>query len=473
MTVAQTPPMGWNSWDCYGTTVTEAEVLANASFMAGHLLPYGWDTVVVDIQWYEPTARAGGYNPGAPLRLDELGRPYPAINRFPSAADGAGFRPLADRIHELGLRFGLHIMRGVPRLAADGRASQSDSRASQGDSRASRADSRGSQGDSRASQVTAGGDSPQGAYGSVAPPAVDGGLSGLGGIADRDAVCPWNTDNYGLDHDRPGAQEYYDSVGALFAGWGVDFVKADDMLWPYHEREIAAFATALRRSGREMTLSLSPGKAMSLQRLDHLRANAAMWRISDDLWDRWEDVEAQFTRLAAWAPHARPGAWPDADMLPLGHIGIRAERGDDRLSLLTPDEQRTLMSLWCLARSPLMMGGDLPTSPPATIALLTNTAVLDILRSSRNNRQVIRDGPLVAWTAEATDRDARYAGLFNLADQPTTIRVRTADLGFDRAARITDLWTDETLPADGPDLTTEVPAHGCRLLRIDQPSTYA
>ncbi|GLY97841.1 hypothetical protein [Actinoplanes sp. NBRC 103695] len=77
MTVAQTPPMGWNSWDCYGTTVTEAEVLANASFMAGHLLPYGWDTIVVDIQWYEPTARAGGYNAGAPLRLDELGRPYP------------------------------------------------------------------------------------------------------------------------------------------------------------------------------------------------------------------------------------------------------------------------------------------------------------------------------------------------------------------------------------------------------------
>ncbi|WP_285686814.1 hypothetical protein [Actinoplanes sp. NBRC 103695] len=319
---------------------------------------------------------------------------------------------------------------------------------------------------------------------SVAAPAADcgvipstaaGGLLdlGLGDIADRDAVCPWNSDNYGLDHDRAGAQDYYDSLGTLFAGWGVDFVKADDMLWPYHEREIAAFATALRRSGREMTLSLSPGRAMSLERLDHLRANAAMWRISDDLWDRWEDVEAQFARLAAWAPHARPGAWPDADMLPLGHIGIRAERGDDRMSLLTPDEQRTLISLWCLGRSPLMMGGDLPTSPAETIALLTNTAVLDILRSSHNNRQVIRDGALVAWTAEATDRDARYAGLFNLDNHPTAIRVRAADLGFHRAAAITDLWTDETLPANGPDLSAEVPAHGCRLLRIDQPATNA
>ena len=108
---ATTPPMGWNSWNCYGTTVTEAEVLANAEYLARELLPLGWDTIVVDIQWYEPTAKAGGYNNDAPVVLDAWGRQLPAENRFPSAAGGAGFGPLAAAVHALGLRFGLHIMR--------------------------------------------------------------------------------------------------------------------------------------------------------------------------------------------------------------------------------------------------------------------------------------------------------------------------------------------------------------------------
>jgi hypothetical protein len=111
--------MGWNSWDCYGTTVTEDEVLANAEFMAEHLLPHGWDTVVVDIAWSDPTARAHGYNEGAPLVVDDHGRPQPAPNRFPSTADGAGFGPLAERVHGLGLRFGVHVMRGIPRVATE------------------------------------------------------------------------------------------------------------------------------------------------------------------------------------------------------------------------------------------------------------------------------------------------------------------------------------------------------------------
>lgn len=421
MTNSRTPPMGWNSWDCYGTTVTEAEVLANAVFMAKHLLPYGWDTIVVDGLWHDPSARAGGYNVDAPLHLDGYGRPQPAVNRFPSAADGAGFGPLAERIHALGLRFGLHMMRGLPRLAADR-------------------------------------DLP-----------VLGSTATTAGIADRMSVCPWNGDNYGLDHDQPGAQAYYDSLARLFAGWGVDFVKADDLLWPYHERDIAALSTALRGAGRPITLSLSPGRLMSLHRLEHLREHSDMWRISDDLWDRWPDVADQFARLAAWAPYAGPGSWPDADMLPLGRIGIRAERGTDRLSQLTLDEQRTLMTLWCMGRSPLMFGGDLPSSPPETIALLTNEAVIALLRHSRDNRQVIRDEGLVVWTAEATDRDARYVALFNLNDAPSGFRLPVRDLGHRTAGAVTDLWTGRALPAGSADLTVDLTAHGCLLARFDGP----
>jgi alpha-galactosidase len=418
---ASRPPMGWNSWDCYGTTVTEDEVLANARFMAEHLLPYGWDTVVVDVQWHEPTARAGGYNDGAPLELDAHGRPRPAVTRFPSAADGRGFGPLAQQVHALGLRFGLHIMRGVPRLAVDRRLP------------------------------------------------VLGTGSTAADVADTASVCAWNPDNYGLNHDHPDAQAYYDSLAALFAGWGVDFVKADDMLWPYHQQEISALGRALRGCGRPIVLSLSPGRALSLEHLENLRESAELWRISDDLWDRWDDVEAQFGRLARWAPHAQPGAWPDADMLPLGRIGIRAERGADRHSLLTYEEQRTLMTLWCIGRSPLMFGGDLPTTRPDTIGLLTNEAVLAVLSHSAHNREVVRDGRLVVWTADATDRDARYIALFNLGDDAAELTLPLSDAGLASAREAVDLWTGKPFPIEDDEITAAVAPHGSLLLRVDEP----
>ncbi|MFC9926237.1 glycoside hydrolase family 27 protein [Streptomyces sp. NPDC127190] len=412
------PPIGWNSWDCYGPTVTEAEVLANAAFLAEHLLPYGWDTVVVDIQWYEPTARAHGYNPDAPLVLDGYGRQLPAPNRFPSAAGGAGFAPLARQVHDLGLRFGLHIMRGIPRRAVAARLP------------------------------------------------VAGTEFTADQIADTGSVCPWNTDNYGLNHSHPGAQAYYDAQVAQFARWGVDFIKADDMLCPYHEREITAYARAIERSGRPMELSLSPGTDVSLAHLDHLREHATMWRVCDDLWDRWEDVEAQFARMARWAPWQGPGGWADADMLPLGRIGIRAEVGDDRLCRLTRPEQISLLTLWLISRSPLMMGGDLPTSPPETIGLLTNAEALAVLWHSTGNREVLRERDLVLWTAGDTDGRTRYAAVFSLADAPRRYEVPLGSVGARPGDRVRELWSRTDVGHDGRHLTVDLPAHGAALYRL-------
>lgn len=420
--IAGTPPMGWNSWDSYGTAVTEEEVLANARFMAENLLSYGWDTIIVDIQWYEPTARAGGYNDEPPVELDAYGRQIPAVNRFPSAAEGRGFAPLAGAVHELGLRFGLHIMRGIPRSAVARNLPVKDT-------------------DYTARQV-----------------------------ADTSSTCEWNPDNFGLNHDHPGAQAYYDAQLAQFAEWGVDFVKADDMLAPYHDREIAAYAAAIRRTGRDIALSLSPGTELSTEHIDSLRANSSMWRVSNDLWDRWSDVYDQFGRMARWAPFSRPGAWADADMLPLGHIGIRAERGVDRHSLLTLDEQRTLMSLWVVSRSPLMFGGDLPSSKPETIDLLTNADVIRLLRNSERNREVLREGDLIVWTAVATDADARYAAIFWTGEEATTRRVPLSSMGIAAESDHTavDLWSAKRVDLGGSDLALEVPAHGSRLLRFDR-----
>ena len=416
--------MGWNSWDCYGTTVTEEEVLANADFMAEHLLSYGWDTVVVDIQWYEPAARAGGYNHGAVLELDAFGRQLPAANRFPSAANGRGFGPLAERIHGMGLKFGLHIMRGIPRQAVRDRLP------------------------------------------------VEGTDATADQIADTSSTCEWNTDNFGLNHDHPGAQAYYDSQLRLFAEWGVDFVKADDMLGPYFASEIAAYQRAISRCGRDMVLSLSPGRALSLAHLEHLRGNAQMWRVSDDLWDVWEDVEAQFARMARWAPYQREGAWADADMLPVGRIALRAERGTERLSRLTMDEQRTMLTLWCVSRSPLMLGCDLPSSPPETLALLTNTELLNVLNSSRNNRELLRDGDLVLWGAESTTSEERFVAVFNTGTADLVRAIPVGDLGVRAGftARVLEAWSGDEAALgfqDGlPALEVKLPAHGAQLYRF-------
>lgn len=435
MAPATTPPMGWNSWDCYGTTVTEAEVLANARFMAAHLLPHGWDTVVVDIDWSDPDARPHGYTQDAELVLDAHGYPQPAPGRFPSAAGGRGFTELAAQVHALGLRLGVHALRGIPRRAVAARL----------------------------------------------PVAGAAGVT-TADIADPTSTCPWNGHMYGLDHAHPAAQTWLDGLVAQLASWGVDLVKLDDVLAPVHADAVTAWSRAIERSGRDIVLSLSPGTWLSTAHLPLLRAHAQMWRVCDDLWDRWEDVHANFARLARWAPSQQPGGWADADMLPLGRIGIRAERGEDRASRLTPDEQRTLLTLWVMARSPLMMGGDLPTSDAATIALLTTPAVGHVLRTSTDGRELLReahgDGEVIVWSARSTDGPTRWVAVFwtgtGTQRRPLPLAALVGDEAAAHAWSVRDLWADHGLPdalpgpaGDGARLTLDVPSHGVRWVALD------
>ena len=412
--LAPRPPMGWNSWDCFGSSVTEAEVIANAEFLAEHLLAHGWDTVVVDIQWYESLSESSDYPSVSTPLLDGWGRPQPVPERFPSAGDN-GFTDLANRVHALGLKFGVHLMRGVPRLAAE-----------------------------------------------QALPIL-GSDATCAQIADRDNLCPWNPDNDGVDMSVPGAQEYYDSVIAQLASWGVDFVKLDDVLYPpIQTEEIAAISRAIEASGREMLLSLSPGKQLSLENLEFLREHSQMWRISDDLWDDWGQLKEQFQRAARWAPHQRSGAWADADMLPLGRIGVRAHVGADRQSRFTFPEQQTMLTLWCLMRSPLMFGGHLPDTTPETLALITNDDVLAMLDSD-GGREIVRDGDLVIWAAEG--ENASWRAVFWLGDDPASLRTHLADLGWEGTTAVRDLWTGESVPVSNASVGLEIQPHGVRLLR--------
>ncbi|HEY8934608.1 MAG TPA: NPCBM/NEW2 domain-containing protein [Cyclobacteriaceae bacterium] len=365
---ASTPPMGWNSWDCFGPTVTEAEVKANADYMAQHLKQSGWEYIVVDIRWYVSNDKAHGYNETDPqFNIDQYGRFIPAVNRFPSAANGKGFKPLADYIHSKGLKFGFHIMRGIPVIAVKQKLPV------------------------KGTSVTA------------------------ADIFSDENQCLWLHDMYTIKPNATGAQEYYNSIFELYAAWGLDFIKIDDLSSPiYFDSEIEMIRKAIDRTGRKIVLSTSPGET-PIAHAAHVQQHANMWRTVGDFWDSWEQLKEHFDVFERWNSWRAPGAWPDGDMLPLGKLGIRAERGAPRMTRFTRDEQYTLMTLWCMFRSPLMFGGNLPDNDDFTESLLTNQEALKILKDSKNNRPLFKDDDKVAWTADG-DKGVKYLAVFNTAD---------------------------------------------------------
>jgi len=412
--LSPTPPMGWNSWNSFGPTINEAQVRETARIMAEELLPFGYDIFTIDIQWYEPEAKSYTYNPDPVPAMDGYGRLLPAPNRFPSSAGGQGFAPLAAEIHKLGLKFGVHLMRGIPRLAVK-----------------------------RNTPVL--------------------GTSYLAqDIADTNSICPWNPDMYGVDMRKPGAQAYYDSVFRLFAYWGVDFVKMDDMSRPYdsHAPEIEAARKAIVATGRPIMLSLSPGET-PVPRADHVRQYAQMWRISDDFWDEWPMLEAQFTRLENWNPHMRPGGWPDADMLPLGRLAL-----GERNTRFTPAEQRTVMTLWSIARSPLIMGGDLRHLDAPTLALLTNREVLDVNQASSGNMPHFVEDGMRVWTARPAIGGGRYLALFNTTAKEREVGIDFRWLGISSQVRVRDLWGRKDMGTANGRFAAILPPHGAGLYRL-------
>ncbi len=425
---ALTPPMGWNSWDCYGASVTEAEIRGNAEYMAAHMLSYGWEYIVCDIQWYEPGAISSAYRPFVPLEMDEYSRLIPAPNRFPSSAGGKGFKPLADDIHSLGLKFGIHILRGIPRQAVHR-------------------------------------DTP-----------ILGTTVTAREIAHPFSVCSWNTDMYGVNPQARGAQAYYNSLFDLYASWGVDYVKVDDICTTaYHptdpyagKGEIEMIRRAIDQCGRPMVLSLSPGPALPEQ-ADHLRANANMWRMTGDLWDEWAQLADMFERCRKWQGVSRPGCWPDCDMLPLGHIGIRSvEHGmGDRQTRLSHEEQRTMMTLFCIFRSPLMMGGELRDNDDWTLSLLTNPEVLRMLRHGDGARELSRGASSLIWTS--TDEDGGvYLAFFNTGTTDAVLECPLPALGLNASVPVAarDLWAQKDLGSITGSIHCAVPYHGCRLFLL-------
>ena len=416
--IAKKPPMGWNSWDCYGSAVTEAQVKANADYMAANMKAFGWEYVVVDIEWYQPTADTHEYHPFSDLCMDEYGRLLPAPNRFPSAADGKGFTTLAAYIHDLGLKFGIHIMRGMPRMAAhkDLPVLNSDYTARQ--------------------------------------------------VADPNSICAWNPDMYGLKCEQveAGARAYYESIFRLYADWGVDFVKVDDIAreYPQCRREIELISESCRSCGRDIVLSLSPGPA-PLEQAEHLKKYANMWRITDDFWDDWKLLLAMFERAEKWCTHSGPGHWPDADMLPVG--ALRQDYSSVDRTKFTQDEQITMMSLWCMMRAPLIAGANLPQNDEFTLQLLTNREVLEIEQTTHCGHQLYRTDSEIAWLAPEKDSKGCYLALFNIADEDHEIRIDLADYELENYHQARELWSHKESSVNGS-VSACVRKHGAVIFRL-------
>lgn len=422
---AKTPPCGWNSWDCFGAGVNEEQLIANADYMAKHLKQYGWEYIVCDIQWYEPKACSNDYNNFAELCCDEYGRLIPAQNRFPSSKDGKGFKPIADYIHSLGLKFGIHIMRGIPRQAvhADLPIKNSEYTARQ--------------------------------------------------VAHHFSVCSWNTDMYGMKN-CDGTQDYYNSIIKMYADWGVDYIKCDDIAvtefrkWdnPYSaDYEIEMLRNAIDSCGREIVLSLSPGPALR-DKAEHLKANANMWRLTGDFWDLWEHLYAMFDKCEEWQGVRGVGSYPDCDMLPIGRISklCSYHGAQNRMSNFTHNEHYTLMTLWGIFGSPLMIGGNMPENDDFTLSLLNNAEYMNMHRTVKNSRMLSRNEEngkgYIIWDGE--NENSRFVALFNTDEKPITINTAEKINIFVDGSY--DIWQKCTISEN----SITVQPHGARLLKLNK-----
>lgn len=422
--IAVTPPMGWNSWDSYGRTLNEESIKASARWMAQHLKRFGWEYVVVDEGWYLANLDTNGNVNHPRFEIDKYGRYVPVPARFPSAGKDFTFRPLADYLHSLGLKFGIHIIRGIPREAVSRNLP------------------------------------------------IAGSSFHAADAADTSDLCPWNAYNYGLKSSHPAAQAYYDSLTRQYKEWGVDFIKVDCISdHPYKGSEIRMISEAITKSGRPMVLSLSPGPT-AFNKRDEVSKFAQMWRISDDIWDVWyskenfpQGVKNQFSRAALWADVARAGHWPDADMLPIGSLRPAAGWGEPRETRLSHDEQRTLLTLWSIFRSPLIMGGNLLQSDDWTTSLLTNAEVIAVDQHSRDNRPVINTDNIVIWTARPEFGRDSYIAVFNISDIAQTVHYDWSALGLSAPSyNLRDLWTHTNIGST-TSIEITLPPHASVLYR--------
>jgi MYXO-CTERM domain-containing protein len=415
-TLALTPPMGWNSYDSFIAAVKESDVVDAAKAMKTLLQPYGWDTVVIDYLWYDPEKTT-----------DSNGRWLPSKSKYPNANGDDGFKSLAAQVHALGLKFGIHLMRGIPRKSVTGSSPVADSTFT-------------------AAQAGNTGD-----------------------------TCSWDDHMYGVKADTDAGKAWYDSIYKQYAAWGVDFVKVDDMMNPYggnvlHSEEVKAVHNSIVKTGRSIILSLSPGPNQTKD-VAVLNANANMWRQVNDFWDTngLSSMTDEFTAAYNWSVTSgvTPGHWPDADMLPLGTIGNRA-------CAFSHNQQVMVMTLWAMMPSPLMFGGMMTKlgNDSWTLALLTNEEVLAVNQDALGNRakRLSQQNNTEVWARDLAD-GRKAVALFNRGTQDATVSVTFAQLGVTGTPAVRDLWRKQDATGMTTGISVNVPHESALLYAVGTAST--
>jgi len=423
--LAQTPPMGWNSFDSYGVYLHEKAALENVEAFAEKLKPYGYEYFVIDAGWFgEFKLQEGTKFPAekhaAKMKFNEFGLLQPSDTYFPN-----GMQHIIDRCHELGLKFGLHLMRGIPRAAVKENTP------------------------------------------------VKGTKYFAQDIADTTSICSWNRQNYGVDMSKPGAQEFYNSLMNQMAGWGVDFIKYDDIV-PFPE-EVKAVANAIAQCGRPMILSLSPGGKVDPNHLEAFQ-KGHMLRVTPDIWDEQKGINECFEAWHKWQGKERAGFWIDMDMIPFGQLQMMspkpagvtgnetkselamkiksgeiasfeqlAGKGFNRWSEFTKDQMYTFITLRALSASPLMMGGDLPTLDDFSLKLITDKDILECNQNGVMGHLVYEANGIEIWKTPKQNSKGGWIGIFNRNNELKSVSFKDENFGseFTPSSKLFDIWNNK------------------------------
>ena len=436
--IAPKPPLGWNSFDSYGVYLHEKAAMENLEAMAKHLEPYGYEYFVIDNGWFgEYKLKPGTIYPlekhASDVRLNEHGHVIPSKTYF-----AGGLAPIINRCHELGLKFGIHMMRGIPRKAYDMNVP------------------------------------------------IKGTSYKARDIADIDPKknCTWCTYNYGVDMSKPGAQEWYDGLIQHLADMGVDLIKYDDIV-PY-PAEVEAVAKAIKKTGKPILLSLSPGNDAPVEAIKSFQM-AQMLRVTQDVWDHANYIDDCFDAWKKWTGKESENFWIDMDMIPFGQLLMMSPKkemqgeGDEaavrlaghgyrRWQQYSQDQMFTFITLRALSASPLMVGGDLPTMDGFSLRLLTDPDMLACNQNGVMGKLVSAVDGIEVWkTPEKGDRNKGWVGVFNRSNRLKTVKLTPKFLDLEGNATLHDIWKGRKEHPLGPSSAIEIDiqADGVLFLRYE------
>ncbi len=432
--ICLTPPMGWNSWNCWAKEIDADKVKAAAAAMKeSGLIDHGWTYVNIDDAWQ--ATRSGEFNA------------IQGNDKFPD------MKKLCDYVHDLGLKIGIYSTPWITSYAGfPGGSSDNEDGSWKPSER-----SRGPRGPGGPPPGGPGGPPPGGPGGP--PPGGPGGPppGGPGGPP------PGGPGDMSPSDRRHGKISFAQNDAKQWAAWGFDYLKYD---WrPNDVPHVKEMGDTLQECGRDIIYSLSNNA--SFEQAEDWARHSNAWRTTGDIMDSWSSMATIGFDQSKWADFAGPGHWNDPDMLVVGYVGWGRDMHPSNLS---PDEQYTHISLWCLLASPLLIGCDLTRLDDFTLNLLTNDEVLEVNQDPLGKQAVCIDkkGTSEVWMKEMED-GSKAVGLFN-RDFPflksRDVTVRWSDLGIEGEHRVRDLWRQKNLGAFHDSFTAEVRPHGVVLIRV-------